>query len=79
MTQIFESGPPTSIKSIHVPKENGPQRGFAPVEFNNQIELVRDTSMITRQHCVGLYHTDGGHISQNPKQTRALMQRWLLI
>ena len=35
-----------AIESIPVSKWNRPQRGFAPVAFNNQIELERDTSMI---------------------------------
>ena len=31
------------IESIYASKRNRPQLGFAPVVFNNQIELERDT------------------------------------
>ena len=41
--------------------------------------LGRDASIILRSHCEPTYHTDGGRISQNPKQTRALPQTWPLI
>ena len=54
------------IESIHVSKQNGPQKGFAPVVFNNQ---MCGTSMITRQH-------DGGRISQNHKWTTAFLLIW---
>ena len=36
-------------------------RGCTTVVFNNQIEFDRDTST-ARQHCVGLFHTEGSHI-----------------
>ena len=41
------------------------QRGFAPVVFNNQIVLERDTSMILRKHCGSISYWWESHISKS--------------
>ena len=61
------------IESIPVSKGNRPQRGFArtrrilttKLNWNVTTEWYQDNT-------VGQYHTDEGHISQNPKRTSSI-------
>ena len=55
----------TQIESIHVSKPNRLQRGFAPVVFNNQTVLERDTSKYTKITLWAYIILMGSHISKS--------------